>query len=820
MRVPLLWLADYLDLTADAGAIAEKLTMAGIEVAAVETRGAHWGEQIFVGRVVAIAPHPNADRLVLATVDYGAGEIRVVTGASNFAVGDRVPIALAGAQLYNAYKPDRPLEELKPTKLRGVESSGMICSEAELGLSDEHSGIMLLPADAPVGDRLVNYLGGQAIELDLKPDRADCLAMLGVARYVAGLLDQPFKPPAVPTTDSQLAPPPLEVVIQDPADCPRYSVGYLQDVVIGPSPAWLAQRLEAAGQRPINNIVDITNFVMLEYGQPLHAFDNDRLRGHQIMVRRAAPGEKLLTLDRVERELAPTDLVIADSQGPVGLAGVMGGLNSEITGETRTILLESANFAAPRIRATARRLGLPSEAAKRFENRISPETTVPALQRAIALAEAIGAGRGLSLWTDSYPIPQQRRTIDFDLDQIRRLLGVNYPRAQVASALTRAGFAVTDNGADLAVTVPYFRGDVKGSADLVEEVAAMIGFDTIPATLPDGGMADQVPLEYDSRRELARAAMVSAGYREAITYVLTSPAELAKLNPESGGPACELGSRLADLLMPWPMEPLAVHNPLRSAESVLKTATLPHLLQALAANLRYAAADVALFELGTIYVPRAGQLPDERSLVSAVLSGSAAIPAWQGNRPNSFFDMKGTAEVLLSRMGVKARFEAAAHPAFAPGRLAVISAGDEVIGAVGQLDPGVLDGFDIAEPAFALLASLDKLLQHSDGPAQYVNLPRYPAVLRDISIVIDPIHPSAAVEALIRSAAGPLVDGVRLVDEYSGEQVPPGMRGLTYAISYRDDSRTLTEKAIERPHRGVVKALRGKFGARLRSDTG
>jgi phenylalanyl-tRNA synthetase beta chain len=817
MRVPLLWLADYVDLPVGADAIAERLTMAGIEVERIESVGSHWGSAVRVGEVLSIDPHPNADRLLLVTVGYGDGRLQVVTGAANFAVGDRVPLAQVGAMLYNAYKDDRPLEELRPAKLRGVESRGMICSGAELGISDDHSGILVLAPDAPVGADLFSYLGGEAIELDLKPDRADCLAMLGVARYVAGLFERPFEPPQLGDHRVVEPPPALKVSIEDAADCRRYSVAYLTDVRIGPSPDWLARRLEAAGQRPINNIVDITNFVMLEYGQPLHAFDFDKLSGQGIGVRRARAGEELLTLDQNLRRLSPQDLVIVDDDGPVGLAGVMGGFSSEVTDATRTILLESANFASRRIRSTARRLGLPSEAARRFEQRLSPETTVPALRRAIGLAEEIGAGRGQDVWADAYLEPEPERTIEFDLAQIPRLLGVDYPRAQVVGALERAGFGVADSDSGLNVSVPHFRGDVAGSADLVEEVAAMIGFDSIPASLPDGGLPDVVPLEYDDRIERARSAMIAAGFQEAITYTLTSPERLAGLYCDADAGADELGIRLGDLLMPRDAVPLAVHNPLRSEESVLKTAALPHLLEALSANARYFEHDIALFEIGKIYIPRPDRLPDERTVLTALLGSELSLPAWQGVRPTSYFDARAAAEQVLERFHLSTDFVACAHPAFAPGRVAAVLVGENLIGAVGQLNPAVLERFAIDGAAHALLLSLDRLLTAVTGPTQFERLPRYPAVLRDLSIVVDPIHPSAQVEGLIRSAGKPLVESVRLVDEYRGDQVPGDMRGLTYAITYRDAGKTLTEKAVERRHRGVVKALGAKFGAKLRA---
>ena len=448
MFVPTRWLCDYVEIDVPAQELAARLNDSGVEVASVSTVGAHWEpDKIVVGQITRIDPHPNADRLTLPTVNTGEAELQIVTGASNIKAGDKAPFAMEGASLVDPRKNDGSLMKLQAASIRGVASRGMVCSPLELGLSDDHEGILILPEDAPVGVPLVDFMGGDVIELDMKPNRADCLAMLGVARQVAALYGRSVvEPDTGEGRDDRAVLPDLKIEIEDPDLCARYSAAYLYDVAVGESPVWLRTRLEQAGVRPINNIVDITNFVMLEIGQPLHAFDWAKLKGNFIGVRSARDGELLTTLDGQERELEPENLLIVDGQGAVALAGVMGGLETEITEETTEILLESANFAQTSIRRTSRGLGLRSEASRRFEQRLSPETTVHALRRAVQLAEEIGAAKGVDLWEDSYPAPRDIPTVDFPLSEVPRLLGIDFPEDDVIQTLSRAGFEVEKSG--------------------------------------------------------------------------------------------------------------------------------------------------------------------------------------------------------------------------------------------------------------------------------------------------------------------------------------------------------------------------------------
>ena len=820
MKVPLIWLRDYVDIQVPVAELAHRLTDAGIEVEGVESIGTGWDrDRVFVGRIVSIDPHPNADRLTLPTVDYGVEERRVVTGAPNIKVGDRVPFAIEGATLIDTHGDGGPLV-LKPTKIRGVESSGMVCSALELGLGEDHEGILILPDDAPVGTPLADYLGGDVIDLDLKPDRSDCLSMIGVARVVAGLFELPLKLPDLGSPrDDRAALPELTIDIRDPELSSRYAAAYLYDLTVADSPHWMQRRLEAAGQRPINNLVDITNFVMLETGQPLHAFDQQKLRGGVIGVRPAEAGETLRTLDGQDRKLSPDDTVIFDGGGAVALAGVMGGLDSEVTETTGDILLEAANFNQTRIRNTSRGMGLRSEASRRFEQRLSAETADYALRRSVRLAEEIGAARGVDLWEDAYPGRTGPVVIDFPLSEVPRLLGIEFPRERVIDALQRAFFEIeTDQGDTLRVKVPHWRGDVTMNADLVEEVAVMIGYEAIPSTLPRGGVVGSVVSEVDHRDEIVRDIFAAAGYQEVITYTMSNPERLRQVLGGAGADAIdEAGARAGERFLPVELEPLKLMNPLRAEEDSLRTTALGHVLETLTANLRFADRDVSLFELAKTFIPAGAELPEERRVLTAVVGQQLSSPGWDQRREATFFDLKGLAELLLRRFGIESPTTAPfRHPTFQAGRCATVSAGDTLLAAFGEVSPATRALSDIDETAWALLVDVDALLSMSDHARQFARLPRFPAVIQDISIVVDLNSRAADFVDAIQSAGGDVVESVALVDEYRGDQVPAGKRGLTFSIVYRDAERTLTDDEVAARHARIVRSLEARFGATLR----
>jgi len=519
MKAPLNWLKDYVDITLTPAELAERLTLAGFEVGEIQAIGGSW-DNIVVGQIVAVNPHPNADRLRLATVDLGTGQETVVCGAPNLNTGDRIAFARVGARLINPY--NGQTEELKPAKIRGVVSSGMICSEKELGISDSHEGIMVLSAEAPVGKPLADCLGDTMLDLDITPNRPDCLSVVGIAREAAALSGQSLHIPeisyeeAAAPIDGQIS-----IEIADPDLCPRYCASLITGVKIAESPAWMQERLIACGQRPINNIVDITNYVMLEYGQPLHAFDYDRIRGRKIIVRRAVEAENFFTLDDIERKLSHDMLVIADGEGTVAIAGVMGGLNSEVTESTGAILLEAASFNPASIHYTSHHLSLPSEASMRFERGISAGMTIPALKHATQLIAQLGGGKIARGIVDVYPGKQEPEPIGLTTDEVKRILGVEFSLDQIAGTLTSLGFDCKIEGAQVRATAPYWRSDVKQPVDLIEEVARIIGYDRIPMTMLSDPLPRQNPEPALSLNARIRQSLVGYGFQEVITYSLT-----------------------------------------------------------------------------------------------------------------------------------------------------------------------------------------------------------------------------------------------------------------------------------------------------------
>lgn len=839
MRVSLRWLADYVDLVLSPEELAQRLTMSGTEVVSIERVGAGW-DKVYVGRVTRRAPHPNADRLQLVTVDYGDGrEITVVTGAFNIEVGDKVPLALVGARLIDAYSAEPRMATLKPTKIRGIVSEGMVVSARELGLGEDHTGIYILDPGAPVGAPLAEVLGDTILELEVTPNRPDLLCMLGVAREVAALTGQTVRVPEPKYPEQGMEAEALVTIeIEDPDLCPRYSAVVITGVQIGPSPEWMQRRLVAAGMRPINNVVDVTNYVMLEWDQPLHAFDFDKIRGQHIIVRRARPGEAMTTLDGVHREFTDETLLIADEVGPVAVAGVMGGLQTEVTDSTTTVLLESANFNPVSIRKTARRLRLPSEASRRFEKGLPQEQTVPAARRAAQLMHELAGGTVAPGVADSYPIKQEERTIVVAASEVERLLGVRYGMQPMVDVLQGLGFGVKSDDDVMTVRVPFQRLDVALPADVVEEVARIIGYDSIPTTLLSGEIPEPLTNKELQIEELVRWTLVGAGFSEVITYSLTSRSRMDRLL--AGGPspdaildalgenaegASTLAGEVTERIMPLNIRPLAVFNPLSADAAVLRTTALASALETLASNLRQFDRDVNLFEIGRIYLPRDGDLPEERRVLTMVMGAYHSGRQWGAREENDFFDIKGVTEVLLDRLGVR-RFEfiPIVHPTFHPGRAAAVVLGSDgasrpgtVVGAVGEVNDRVLASFGIGQPAYLAGFDLGRLIEAADLHRLYQPLPRFPAVLQDIAVVVDEAIPAAQVSAIICDAGGKLVRKVELFDLYRGAPLPPGKKSLAFHITYQAPDRTLTDREVAVVHERIQKALRQQLGATFRA---
>ncbi|HEU5315930.1 MAG TPA: phenylalanine--tRNA ligase subunit beta [Chloroflexota bacterium] len=754
MKVSLKWLRDYVDFSASAEELSRRLTIAGIEVDALHHVGAAW-ENVWVARIEKIERHPNADRLTLVTADYGQGRrTRVVTGATNIEEGDIVPLGLVGTRYRDGHSSPAVERVLQPTNMRGVQSEGMVMSGFELGISDDHTGIMVLPSDSPVGVPLAEALGDTVIELDLK-GRSDCLAMIGVAREVAALtggsdvrVPRAVLKPSRARRDDE----PVTIEIEEPRLCRRFVGILLKNVSIGPSPAWMQERLQAAGMRPINNVVDITNFVMLEWGQPLHAYDYDAVRGGRLVARPARPGERLLTLaeERPEIELTPEHLIIADAERPVGLAGVIGGADSEVTERTTSILLEAANFDPISIRRTARAvLPRPTEASRRFERGIPPESAMLGALRAAQLMVELAGAELVGEAVDTFPAPLQRTPIELPLTELRRLLGVEYTSETVAGVFDRLGFDHERRNGAFVVSPPPWRLDVERPADLVEEVARIDGYDKIPTTI----MRGEPPLPTPNRpliwEELVRDALAAAGFTEVIAYPWTNERHLALVPRADVSAADQQLARLVDSRIAPLVSPVRITNPGNRDQDVMRTAALPALLQTLADNLRHASRDAHFFEVGRIYLTRAGDLPEERRVLTAVTgewrTGSSLAPV-----ANDFYYVKSAVEAVLARLGISGHgYAALRHPALHPYRAAALvlnhrpeSAGkkpvlpDEVVGLVAEVGADTAARFDVSQRCYAIALDLDRLIQHATSERRFQPLPRTPAVHEDLSFFV------------------------------------------------------------------------------------
>jgi phenylalanyl-tRNA synthetase beta chain len=799
MKVSLKWLRDYVDVDLPPGEVARRLTMAGLEVKSTELIGGSW-YNVFVGQIREVNPHPNADRLRLATVDLGTELLTVVCGAPNLRLGDKVPFARVGAELYDGHTGVKSL--LKPAKIRGVVSAGMACSEKELGISDDHKGLMILPADAPLGMPLADYLGDAIFNLEITPNRPDCLSVIGIAREVAALTGKKVR---MPDDSYSEADPPIEgqisVEIEAPDLCPRYCATLIKGVRIGESPTWMQQRLIAGGMRPINNIVDITNFVMLEHGQPLHSFDYSLIRGKKIIVRRARPGEKMTTLDNVERELAPNTLVIADNDRAVAVAGVMGGVNTEVEETTTSILLEAASFNPTSIHYTARTLAMPSEASNRFERGIRSELTISALKRATRLIKELAGGEVARGTVDVFPGRKDEQPVAVSTVQVKRLLGVEFSRERIVETLTSLGFEcrVGSGPGDLTATSPYWRSDVRLAEDLIEEVARIEGYDRIPDTLLAEAIPRQDPVAMLGLKQRVRDALVGYGFDEVVTSTLVGVEALKRLTPDGRE-----------------TEALRLVNPMTAEQEYLRPTLRAHLLTALASNQRFAEGALRLVELSKVYMLRASELPDERETVCAVISGPRVDKWWQGGDEGSdFFFGKGVVEGILRNLNVVVTFEPGTDPSLRPNSQAAIRAGDKRLGIVGEIHPKVRENFEISGTAYLLELDLPELLPLAGTDRTYKAIPRFPAVTRDIALVVDAQVTNRQVADIV--CGFPLVDSLSLFDVYAGEQVPQGKKSLAYRLTFLSPTKTLTDEAANSILQQIIDKLAKELGATLRS---
>lgn len=831
MRVPLSWLREYVDVEITPEELAERLTFAGLEVSAIDyigtapPAGSPWApdlsgptppahipwdpERVLVGEVLEVKQHPNADRLTMPTVGYGNGRsLTVVTGAPNIRVGmsgQKVALALAGAKLIDGHSETRKWVTLKPSKLRGVASEGMVCSELELGLSEEHEGILLLPDDAPVGAPLREYLGDVVLEIDLTPNLARALSIVGVAREVAALTGQPLKlPEPYVVAEGPGIAGRVHVTVEDANDCPRFTVGLIEGVTVGPAPAWMQQRLRMVGMRPISNIVDVSNYVMMEWGQPTHTFDADLVVDRHLIVRRARTGETLRTLDNQERKLTPEHVVVADPSGPESLAGVMGGAETEVSERTRNVLLEAAVWNPSMIRRMAQSFKLPSEASYRFQRGVDPEMAPLAQRRALELMREVAGGTVAEGIVDVYGKPWQPLRLEVACSEVQRLLGLELSAAAIADALSPLGFECEVGIDSVLVIVPSYRLDVTLVADLVEEVARMISYDKIPITR----LADELPPQVNDQAQLdeqfVRDVLVEAGLYEAITYSLTGPATIEAL---TGSPVDV--SNFVQLA-----------NPIAPERSLLRRDILPELVQALVADVRERPR-VALFEVGRVFEPKAGDvLPQEPRHLAIVMAGQREPISWQTPSPTTldFFDLKGVLEALLQRLGITdVVFEPTTDPRLHPGRAAALVAGNARIGVLGELHPDVRErlGLTIGRATVAEL-DLDALLAQR-RPQQYRTIYRQPAVYQDMAVIAPVAVTAVETQRLIRETAGPLLENIELFDVYTGAPIPEGQRSLAFRLRFRAADRTLSDAEINKIREKITRRLQAQLGATTRS---
>lgn len=862
MLVPLSWLRDYVDLNVSTDELTERLTLAGLEVAGVARVGDWWDpETILVGQVANVLPHPDADRLVLVDVNYGgAAPQRVVTGAPNlYAYREaetlptlKVAFAREGAFLVDAYSDERPRpkKKLKGSKIRGVRSEGMVCSERELGLSEEHEGIILLPEDAPVGTPLRDYLSDEVVEIELTPDMARCLSMIGTAREVAALTDAPLHLPTddwQPTGEDSAADY-VAVKIADPDLCNRYTGVMIKDVTIGPSPSWMQQRLAKAGMRPINNIVDITNYVMLEWGQPLHAFDYDVLvaRANRvgdekptIIVKRAAAGEKFMTLDDVSRTLDESMLMITDTAGSIAIAGVMGGQESEVSDTTTNILLESATFEGINNRRTAAQLKLPSEASYRFARGVPATLNPLAARHAAELMRKYAGGRIVPGMVDTYPIEQKTPVVYTTVSDMRRLLGMAVTTEQIIDALQRLDFTVQqvdavradaptdatfalhcDEGELLIeATPPWHRLDIALPADLTEEVARIIGYEHVGTTLIDDVLPRQRRNDLFDTEEKMRDILMGIGLQENINHPLTTPENHEKLNAKQIVETAD-GSRALYV---------QVANPSVPEKRALRRSMLVSVLENLARNLRYTDR-LLTFEVGRVYLPEKGKelLPFEDRRVSICVTGPREQPAFQQNNgamadtvsEMDFFDLKGIVETLLDRLGYGAdRTQYRAQPdtgVFGP-RCAEVFVDGNSIGLLGEIHPQVRAAFGVAgariSAAELQIAPLQKP-QWELQPMQPIS--NYPPVVEDLAFEVSEAITAQDVKEAIRQGGDERLVAVELFDIYRGEPLAAGHKSMAYRLTYQSLQRSMNEKEIAHLRQRIIKTVEAQTSGKLR----
>jgi phenylalanyl-tRNA synthetase beta chain len=803
MFVSYKWLQDYVDLSGVTPAeLAEKITKSGIEVEGVEVLN-EGISGVVVGYVMEREQHPNADKLSKCLVDIGAeAPVQIICGAKNVAQGQKVAVATVGAILPGDFK-------IKKAKLRGEESNGMICSLQELGIESKLApkeyaeGIFVFPADTEVGTDAMSQLNrdDQVLELSLTPNRSDALSMLGVAYEVAAILGREVKFPEANVTEAkEKAADYISISVDAKEENPLYVGKVIKNVKIGPAPLWMQTRLMAAGIRPHNNVVDITNYILLEYGQPLHAFDYDRLGSKEILVRLAHEGEVIETLDDMKRTLSSDELVITNGKFTVALAGVMGGANSEVSSDTTTVLLESAYFKGGSIRKTSKTHGLRSEASARFEKGVDPNRVRAAAERAAYLMELYAGGEVLegSVVADSLVI--QPAVVSTTLGKINSVIGMSLDVKTVEGIFAQLKFDVKTDNEVFKVTVPTRRGDITIEEDLIEEVARLYGYDNIPSTLPIGEATPGGLTDYQLKRRIVRSYLESTGLYQAVTYSLTSEDKVSQY---------ALDKR----------EPIRLAMPMSEERSLLRLSIVPQLLEVLKYNAARQHDSTGVYETGAVFLADSGQeLPEEQEHLAIALTGLWHSHLWQGEKkPVDFYVLKGILEGLFTKLGLQEKIEyrQAVIDGMHPGRTAEVFLEGKSIGFVGQIHPQVQKEKDLKD-TYVCEINLRDTLQSATEPLKYQSIPRYPSITRDIALVVDKVKSAFELKAVIEEAGGALLKEVYVFDLYEGDRLEAGTKSIAFSLKYFDPERTLTDEDVTKTHQQVLNALEQKTGAVLR----
>jgi len=803
MKFSLSWLQEYVTVRMDVDQLADTLTMIGLEVGSVSNRFAYL-DSVYVGRIQSVKPHPNADRLRICTVDIGGRQMSVVCGAPNAKEEMLAPLALPGTLF-----PDGSL--LEKGIIRGQVSEGMLCSEAELGLGIDVSGIKPLDGNLAVGARLnvALQLSDPVIEIDLTPNRPDCLSIIGIAREIAAIQKTPltYPPLTLDDPDNKIVQM-TSVRIEAPDHCPRYAARLLEGIAVRPSPFWLQDRLLSVGLRPINNIVDITNFVLMELGQPLHAFDFDRLEENRIVVRTAKQGESFTTLDQKERPLTSEMLMICDGKKPVAIGGVMGGLNSEIEDDTSRVLIESAYFSPVSIRRTSKKLGLSTEASFRFERGVDPEGTVTALNRAAQLMIEMGGGTLIGGVVDEHPRPQETKALTLSVARTNRLLGIDLNRVQVADLLKSIEFSVeNEKEADmLLVSPPSFRVDISRPEDLMEEVARLAGYNNIPTTFPMFPAEGRPFLKELAFRNELKQLMTGFGFTEVITYSFIPKQSCDHLRFRSDDPRRNL---------------VHILNPLVEEQAVMRTSLIPGLLSTSGYNLSQQIKNIKLFEIGKIFID-CGQdrLPKEKEVLAGLWSGPRNVGSWHKTEtPADFYDIKGTVEAVLGSLKIEGyrftQLPLADCDYARPGFAAEITQNGKPLGRVGEVDPQVLAIYDLKKSAYIFELELEPLQALLTGPQYRRRLPKFPAIFRDSTLIIDRGLEAQMVLEQVLDFKEALVEEVHLFDVYEGSPISAGRKSISFRITYRSQKKTLVDNDIHKLHEIITNRLMEQFNATL-----